>query len=124
MGVTVAVLLLITVLMGMVMVVLVRVTMLVGMGVARLACGGEHVDLGAGDAAADDFAGFKAGADAEGGDDFREFFQGYAGIHQRAEKHIPADAGEAFQITDTHRFDCGIRGREEESSGRVQLNPG
>ena len=88
-----------------------RVGMLVGVGatVSR-----EHVftgansftrvniDLGAGEAAAHDLAGFEPRADVEGFGDGGEFFEGDAGVDEGAEEHVAADAGEAVKIRNTH----------------------
>lgn len=65
---------------------------------------GEDVDFGAGDAAADYFAGFEAGADVEGSGGLFEKRNGDAGVDKRAEEHVATDAGEAVEIADTHRL--------------------
>jgi hypothetical protein len=69
-------------------------------------CGfrGEDVDFGACNAAADDFAGFEACADVEGGCGLFEKGNGDAGVDKCAEEHVATDAGEAVEIADTHRL--------------------
>jgi len=93
------------------MLVLMRVGMLVGVGAAvsrgHVFAGANsftrvNIDLGAGEAAAHDLAGFEPRADVEGFGDGGEFFEGDAGVDEGAEEHVAADAGEAVKICNTH----------------------
>ena len=84
--------------------------------------GGEDVDFGAGDAAADDFAGLEARADVESGGGLFKEGEGDASVDERAEEHVATDAGEAVEVCDSHCFvilNCGrvCRGKENHPSG-------
>jgi hypothetical protein len=63
----------------------------------------EHIDLGGGQTAANDFAGLKAGANIEGCARFLEQTQRDACIDQGTEQHVAADTGKTLQICNSHR---------------------
>ena len=78
----------------------------VGVGVVRLMdlmVGRNHVDFGRGNAAAHYLAHFEAGAHIQRSGSFGEWGEGNAGVNQCAEQHVAANAGETFQISNTHR---------------------
>jgi hypothetical protein len=62
----------------------------------------EHVDFGAGDAAAVDLLNPQAGADAERDGGVVEHLRRYSGIDQRSQEHVAGDSGEAIKIGNTH----------------------
>jgi hypothetical protein len=63
---------------------------------------GANIDLGAGDATADDFSGFETGADIEDCGDCRQFLERHTGVDEGAKEHVAADAGEAVEVCNTH----------------------
>ena len=65
--------------------------------------GGQHIDFGGGDSSAAHLAGFEACAHVQGRGGFGQALQWNAGIDQRAQQHVAADAGKALQISNSHR---------------------
>jgi hypothetical protein len=108
-SVLVSVLVLVTV--GVRMLVLVIVNVRVGVivlvdsfDVGVLVIGlGDDVDLGSGEAAAHDFAAFNARIDVQGCNSVFEHGKWDASIDEGSEEHVAADAGEAFEIGNSHQ---------------------
>lgn len=89
------------------MAVLVRMSMAEGVFVVQLLVfggfiAGQHVNLRSGDPAAAHFAHLETGANVQGGRSFFKQFEGHACIDECAEQHVAANAGKAFQISNTH----------------------
>jgi hypothetical protein len=80
--------------------VAVGVLVIVFMGVLSFA--GEHVDLGPGQAAANDSTLLQTRTYVEGGGGLRKQVKGNAGIDQCAEQHIAADSGKTLKVSSTH----------------------
>ena len=70
---------------------------------ARAIAGHNYVNFCARDSAAHDFAGFKPRAYVEGLDRGGQRLKGNARIHESAQHHISAYAGETLQISNSHR---------------------
>ena len=62
----------------------------------------DHVDFGCRNAAARNLAHFKTSAHVQRGGGFRKRGEGNAGVNQCAEQHVATNAGETFQISNTH----------------------
>ena len=99
---------------GMLMRVLVRVRVFVLMilnGVVvivfvRVLAFYKHVDLGPGESPAHDLPALKPRPDVQGCHRVFQHGEGDSGIHKSAEKHIAGDAGEAFEISNSHQGNC------------------
>jgi hypothetical protein len=65
--------------------------------------GRDDIHFGRGQAATTELVHFQARADIERGCCFFQAGKGKAGIDQRAEQHIAADSGKAFQVANSHR---------------------
>lgn len=88
------------------MTVIVRVFMIVlviGFEMMVMVVGDDDVHFCGGESAAHDLALFETGADVEGLGGLFEEREGDACIDESTEEHVAANAGEAFEITDTHR---------------------
>ena len=72
-------------------------------GLLRRLVGGDHVHLGAGNAAARHFAHFQARTYIQCGDRLLKMGKGNAGVNQCAQQHVATYAGETIQIANTHR---------------------
>jgi hypothetical protein len=64
----------------------------------------EDVDLGGADAAAVHVMNVQLGSYVEGFGGLLQKFGGDSGVEERSQEHVSADAGKAFEISDTHRF--------------------
>src|SRR5580692_2516083 len=76
----------------------------------------NHVDLGRGDSTTHDFTRFKARAHVQRGRRFSQHVKGDAGVDQRAQQHVAADARETLKVTNTHRVvivNCRRKRREK-----------
>ena len=92
------------VIVAMSVIVLVLVRMCVrACGFGRLAFGGQDIDFCGVDAAAVDAVQIEMNAEVERVDGSLENRDRNAGIDERGEKHVSADAGEAVEIDDLHR---------------------
>jgi hypothetical protein len=69
-----------------------------------LLAGGDYVYFGGTDAAAQHPGDLQPGIYAERFHCLPEQFERNSGIHQRAKKHIAADAGKTLQISDSHQI--------------------
>src|SRR5436190_21538931 len=61
-----------------------------------------HVNLGSSDPAAVHTRNFQPRTNIQGGDGVLEKLCRHSRIHQRAQKHVTADAGEAIKISNAH----------------------
>lgn len=100
--------------------------------------GRDHVYFGCGKAAAHHLAHLQPRAYIQRGGRFFQHPKRHTGIDQRAQKHVAADAGKAFQIANTHRsviLNCRVAGihfgvqsgiyaprRASTSAGRMALS--
>jgi len=66
----------------------------------------EHVDLGPGESPAHDLPALKPRTDVQGCHRVFQHGEGDPGIHKSAEKHVAGDAGEAFEISNSHQGNC------------------
>ena len=64
----------------------------------------EYVDLGGADAAAVYVVNVQLGPYVEGFGGLLQKAGGDSGIEERSQEHVSADAGKAFEISDTHGF--------------------
>jgi hypothetical protein len=64
----------------------------------------EDIDLGRADAAAVDVVDAQLGSYVEGVDGLQQEVGRNTGVDEGSKEHIPADACEAFEISDTHRL--------------------
>jgi hypothetical protein len=80
---------------------LVGVRMAVGLGRFPVF---QDVDFDGPDAAAVHVMDVKLGSDVEGLRGLLQKFGGNSGVDQGSEEHVSADAGKAFEISDTHGF--------------------
>jgi hypothetical protein len=62
----------------------------------------EHIDLGAGDAAAQHLAPFQTRTHIERSHSFFEPLKGHARIHKGAQQHVAADARKTFKVRNSH----------------------
>ena len=65
-------------------------------------CAFVDVNLCGGDSAAVDFFDAKGGVEVQGSGGIVEDFGVDSGVDEGSEKHVAGDAGEAFEIGDTH----------------------
>jgi hypothetical protein len=63
----------------------------------------EHMDLGAGDAAAVDLLHLQAGAQVQGSGGVMENLRRNSSVDQRSKEHVARDPGEAVKISNTHK---------------------
>jgi len=63
----------------------------------------DHIHLGCRDAAACHLAHLKTSAHVQSRSRLFKVSEGNPGIHQCAQQHVTANAGKAFQISNTHR---------------------
>jgi len=89
----------VTVRMLVIVVVVVVVMMLSGF---RKLAAGFHVDLRGANTAAIYVINIEFGANIESTDALPQKFDRDAGVDECSEEHVPADAGEAFQVSNTH----------------------
>jgi hypothetical protein len=66
----------------------------------------QDVDFGSAETAAHDLPVLEARANVESRNRVLKNREGNASIDEGAEKHVAADAGEAFEISNSHREDC------------------
>jgi hypothetical protein len=64
----------------------------------------QDIDLGGADAAAVYMMKVQLGSYIQGFGRLLQKFGGDSGVEERSQEHVSADAGEAFEISDTHRF--------------------
>ena len=108
----IAVMLMIVVMVIMFVAVIVRMAV---HGFSKLAID-EHVYLDGADAAAVDGVNLKLSTDGEGRGGLPQQVRRDAGIEERAEQHVAADAGKAFEVSDSHYL-----ARSRTSTGRTSF---
>jgi hypothetical protein len=64
----------------------------------------QDIDLGGADAAAVHVMDVQLGSYVKGFGRLLQEFGGDSGVEERSEEHVSADAGKAFEVSDTHRF--------------------
>ena len=103
----------------LVLVILNRMSVIVLVGFVR-----DDVDFGSGEAAAHDLPALQTRTDVQGCHRVLKYGEGYAGIDEGTEKHVAGDAGEAFEIRDSHQANCkrlgGIPVRRQRSGAAAQ----
>jgi hypothetical protein len=122
---SVVVLMLMVVRMGMLVFVIVDVGMsvlvMVSVYVFRA---GKDVDLGSGEAAADDLVLFEPGTDIEQCRGVLQDGKRHTSIDKGAQEHVAADAGEAFEISNSHRENCKRPGLSSYAPRRKRTSAG
>ena len=83
----------------------------------------DDVNLRSRDSAASHLAHFEARTHVQGRSGLLEQGERNAGVHQRAEQHVAADAGEAIEIGNSHRENCNYAPRRiSTSAGSTAFN--